>query len=98
MSVTAEATAIRPFHIEVAEEQLAELRSRIEATRWPARELVDDRSQGVQLATLQALARYWTTEYDWRKCEAERAAPVRHGDRRRRDPLRPRQVAARERA
>ncbi|MFI6013324.1 epoxide hydrolase family protein [Streptomyces sp. NPDC051243] len=70
MPVTAEATAIRPFRIEVPEEQLAELRSRIEATRWPSKELVADRSQGVQLATLQALARYWTTEYDWRKCEA----------------------------
>jgi pimeloyl-ACP methyl ester carboxylesterase len=70
MSVTAEATAIRPFGIEVPEEQLAELRRRIEATRWPSQELVADRSQGVQLATLQALARYWTTEYDWRKCEA----------------------------
>src|SRR5215212_303033 len=70
MPVTAEATAIRPFRIEVLEEQLAELRRRIEATRWPSRELVDDRSQGVQLATMQALARFWTTEYDWRACEA----------------------------
>src|SRR5215218_10899561 len=70
MSVTAEATAIRPFHIEVAEEQLAELRRRIEATRWPSKELVADRSQGVQLATMQELARYWATDYDWRKGEA----------------------------
>ena len=70
MSVTAEATAIRPFRIEVPDEQLADLRRRIEATRWPSKELVADRSQGVQLATLQALARYWATEYDWRKCEA----------------------------
>jgi pimeloyl-ACP methyl ester carboxylesterase len=70
MSVTAEATAIRPFHIDVPEEQLAELRRRIEATRWPSSELVDDRSQGVQLATTQALARYWATEHDWRACEA----------------------------
>lgn len=69
-ATTKDATAIRPFSIEVAEEQLAELRRRIEATRWPSRELVDDRSQGVQLATLKALARYWTTEYDWRACEA----------------------------
>jgi pimeloyl-ACP methyl ester carboxylesterase len=67
MSVT---TAVRPFRIDVPEEQLAELRRRVAATRWPSRELVDDRSQGVQLATLQALARFWTTEYDWRKCEA----------------------------
>jgi pimeloyl-ACP methyl ester carboxylesterase len=70
MRVTAEATPIRPFRIGVPEEQLAELRRRIEATRWPSRELVADRSQGVQLATLQALARYWTTDYDWRRCEA----------------------------
>ena len=70
MSATAEATAIRPFRIEVREEQLADLRRRIEATRWPSKELVDDRSQGVQLATLQALARYWATEYDPRRLEA----------------------------
>jgi hypothetical protein len=70
MSVTAEATAISPFQIDVPEEQLAELRRRIAATRWPSAELVDDRSQGVQLATLQALARYWTSDYDGRKVEA----------------------------
>jgi pimeloyl-ACP methyl ester carboxylesterase len=70
MPVTAEATAIRPFQIDVPEEQLAELRRRIEATRWPSKELVADRSQGVQLATLQALARHWTSDYDWRRCEA----------------------------
>jgi pimeloyl-ACP methyl ester carboxylesterase len=71
MSGTPEATAIRPFRIEVPEEQLAELRRRIEATRWPSSELVSDRSQGVQLATIQALARYWATDYDWRACEAK---------------------------
>ena len=65
------ATDVRPFHLEIPDEQLAELRRRIEATRWPSKELVDDRSQGVQLATMQALARYWTTDYDWRKCEAK---------------------------
>jgi pimeloyl-ACP methyl ester carboxylesterase len=70
MPVTAEATAIRPFPIEVPEEQLDDLRRRIEATRWPSKELVEDRSQGVQRATLQALARYWATDYDWRKAEA----------------------------
>jgi pimeloyl-ACP methyl ester carboxylesterase len=70
MSVTAEATAIRPFRIDVPEEQLDDLRRRIEATRWPSKELVDDRSQGVQLATVRELARYWTTDYDWRACEA----------------------------
>jgi pimeloyl-ACP methyl ester carboxylesterase len=72
MSTTVEtATEIRPFKVDVPEEKLAELRRRIEATRWPSRELVDDRSQGVQLATLQELARYWTTDYDWRKAEAK---------------------------
>ena len=64
------ATNVRPFQVEIPEEQLAELRRRIKATRWPSKELVADRSQGVQLAPLQALARYWTTEYDWRACAA----------------------------
>jgi pimeloyl-ACP methyl ester carboxylesterase len=62
---------IRPFHVEIAEEELAELRRRVAATRWPSKELVDDRSQGVQLETLRALARYWETEHDWRKTEAK---------------------------
>jgi pimeloyl-ACP methyl ester carboxylesterase len=73
MSVTTEksgATAIRPFQIEVPDAALEDLRRRIGATRLPSRELVPDRSQGVQLATIQELARYWATEYDWRKCEA----------------------------
>ena len=70
MSATAEATAISPFSFEASEEELSDLRSRIAATRWPSEELVADRSQGVQLATLQALADYWTGDYDWRKCEA----------------------------
>src|SRR3954451_5304593 len=70
MSDTVEATAIRPFRIEVPEEQLGELRRRLAATRWPSSELVADRSQGVQLATIQALAEYWATDYDWRVCEA----------------------------
>jgi pimeloyl-ACP methyl ester carboxylesterase len=70
MPVTAEAAAIRPFEIEVAAEDLAELRRRVAGTRWPSQELVSDRSQGVRRATLQALARYWATEYDWRRCEA----------------------------
>jgi pimeloyl-ACP methyl ester carboxylesterase len=60
---------IRPFEVEIPEERFSELRRRIEATRWPSAELVDDRSQGVQLATLHALARYWATEYDWRRVE-----------------------------
>ena len=62
--------AIRPFHVNVPEAELTELRRRINATKWPGRETVTDHSQGVQLATIQALARYWGTEYDWRKVEA----------------------------
>ena len=63
--------AIRSFQINVPEAELAELRRRINATRWPDRETVSDESQGVQLATIQELARYWGTDYDWRKCEAK---------------------------
>src|SRR5262249_39872855 len=62
---------IRPFHVEVPDEKLAELRRRIAETRWPDKELVIDPSQGVQLAMLQELARYWSEEYDWRKLEAK---------------------------
>ena len=61
---------VRPFTIETPEADLEDLRARLAATRWPEKESVDDPSQGVQLATMQALARYWQTEYDWRKCEA----------------------------
>ena len=63
-------TTIRPFTIETPEADFDDLRARIAATRWPTKELVDDRSQGVQLATMQALARYWTTEYDFGRLEA----------------------------
>ena len=63
--------AIRPFHVNVPEAELAELRRRIKATRWPDRETVTDESQGLQLATIQELARYWATDYDWHKCEAK---------------------------
>src|SRR6188474_900544 len=70
MSTTVEtATAIRPFHVEFSDEQIDDLRRRIAATRWPSKELVDDRSQGVQLATLQELARYWASDYDFGKLE-----------------------------
>src|SRR5262245_5038703 len=70
MTTTVEtATEIRPFNVEIPEERLADLRRRIAAARLPSRELVDDRSQGVQLATIQELARYWATDYDWRRCE-----------------------------
>ena len=63
-------TDLRPFHVKVPESELTELRRRINATRWPERETVSDATEGVQLATVQALARYWATEYDWRKIEA----------------------------
>src|SRR5436189_575346 len=72
MSTTTQtATDIRPFHVDIPEEKLADLRRRIAATRLPSRELVADRSQGVQLATIQELARYWESDYDWRKAEAK---------------------------
>jgi pimeloyl-ACP methyl ester carboxylesterase len=64
-------TEIRSFRVDMPEEAIADLRRRISATRWPSKELVADRSQGVQLATLQELARYWAADYDWRKCEAK---------------------------
>jgi len=75
MSTIADATvstnAVRPFPpVNYSDAELADLRRRIAATRWPARELVPDQSQGVQLAMAQALAQYWSTDYDWRKCEA----------------------------
>jgi pimeloyl-ACP methyl ester carboxylesterase len=62
---------VRPFRIDVPEEDLVDLRRRIAAARWPTKELVEDRSQGVQLATLRELARYWAEDYDWRRCEAK---------------------------
>ena len=64
-------TAIRPFHVNIPEAELVELRRRINATRWPERETVADQSQGVQLATIQQLARYWATDHDWRKVESK---------------------------
>jgi pimeloyl-ACP methyl ester carboxylesterase len=75
-SITTEATAgdttaIRTFEIGFDESELADMRRRITATRWPERETVDDDSQGVPLATMQELARYWATDYDWRRCEAQ---------------------------
>src|SRR5215467_4119925 len=65
-----DATAIRPFMVEIPQAEIEALRARLAATRWPTKELVADRSQGVQLATTQEPARYWTTDYDWRACEA----------------------------
>lgn len=71
MSTTLETTTeVQPFQIDIPQERIDDLRRRIAAMRWPAKELVDDRSQGVQQATLQALAGYWKDEYDWRACEA----------------------------
>ena len=73
MSATeaAEDTAIRPFEVGFPDSDLAELRRRITATRWPERETVGDDSQGVPLETIQELARYWGTDYDWGKCETK---------------------------
>ena len=75
MSVTTEkpaaATAIRPFRVEVPDEELADLRRRLAATRWPDPETVPDQSQGAQLSRLQGLVRYWGTDYDWRRAEAK---------------------------
>jgi hypothetical protein len=63
--------AVRPFRVDVPDEIITDLQRRIAAIRWPSQELVADRSQGVQLATIQELTRYWATEYDWRDCEAK---------------------------
>ena len=71
LAPAAENAAIRPFGISIPEEQLVDLRRRIAATRWPDRETVTDQSQGVQLSTVRELARYWATDYDWRKIEAK---------------------------
>ena len=62
--------SIRPFKVHIPQEQLADLKRRILATKWPEKELVKDETQGVQFATMKALAQYWATEYDWRKVEA----------------------------
>jgi pimeloyl-ACP methyl ester carboxylesterase len=71
MSQTTDKNAIRPFQVNVPEAELTDLRRRVTATKWPERETVADESQGVQLSTIQKLARYWATEHDWRKCEAK---------------------------
>ena len=70
-SAVESATEIRTFRVAVPDEALGDLRRRIEATQWPERETVPDESQGVPLATMQKLARYWATEYDWRQVEAK---------------------------
>src|ERR1700733_2776710 len=69
LSKDSDTTPVHPFQVNVPDSELAELRRRIGATKWPDRETVMDQSQGPQLATLQTLARYWATEYDWRKVE-----------------------------
>ena len=94
------ADRIREFEVGFDEAELTDLRRRIAATRWPERETVDDDSQGVPLATMQELARYWATDYDWRRCEAqaERPAELPDRDRRAGHPLHPRPLAARGRA
>ena len=70
-AAAADGNAVRPFKINIPEESLVDLRRRINATNWPERETVTDQSQGVPLATMQELARYWASGYDWRKCEAK---------------------------
>lgn len=70
-AAAAEDRSIRPFHVHVPEEELVDLRDRIADTRWPDRETVNDQSQGIQLAKLTSLVRYWGTDYDWRKAEAK---------------------------
>ena len=70
-SRAATGTEIRSFTVEIPQRRLDDLHSRVVGSRWPTKELVEDRSQGVQLATIQAIARYWTTEYDWRRAEAK---------------------------
>src|SRR5215813_12967090 len=70
MAAIESASEIRSFQVDVLEEELADLRRRIAATRWPEKETVADQSQGVQLATIQELARYWGTDYDFRRFEA----------------------------
>jgi pimeloyl-ACP methyl ester carboxylesterase len=71
VSESSDADAIRPFQVDVPEDGLVDFRRRIAATRWPDRETVGDESQGVQLTAIQEIARYWRTDYDWRKCEAK---------------------------
>ena len=63
--------SIQPFQFRASDEDLADLRRRVAATKWPERETVSDASQGVQLATIQKLAQYWGSDYDWRKCESK---------------------------
>jgi hypothetical protein len=67
----ATAVELRPFRVDIPGEALDDVRRRIAATQWPEKETVPDDSQGVPLATMQKLARYWATDYDWRRCEAE---------------------------
>ena len=84
LRATAEDDAIRTFTVNFPEADLVDLRRRVKATKWPDRETVKDPSQGVQLATMQELARYWAMEHDWRKMrgETERLAAIHHRDRR----------------
>ena len=71
MATIETATQIRPFHVNIPEEALDDLRRRIRSTNWPEKETVEDQSQGVLLAMIQKLARYWMTDYDWRVCETK---------------------------
>src|SRR5690349_18383275 len=65
-----EQQTVRPFRVNIPQESLTEMRRRIAATRWPSKELVNERTQGVQLSTIREVARFWSNEYDWRRCES----------------------------
>ena len=93
-TATQASTAIRPFQVDISGEKIDDLRKRIRATRWPSKELVADRSQGVQLAALEALGRYWLDEYDFGRVEARLNALPQFvsADRRRGHSLHPRRV------
>ena len=95
-SQVGEEVAVHPFRVDVPEEDLDDLRRRIAATRWPSKELVEDRSQGVQLATMQELARYWADRLRLAqgRGEAQRPTAVHDRDRRGRHPLHPRALAS----
>ena len=93
-------TSIRPFKYHATDAELADLKRRIKATKWPDRETVNDDTQGVRLATMQKLADYWANHHDWRRAEAQIFSypELRHQHRRARHPLHPREVEAPERA
>ena len=95
-TTSTDATSIRPFKFRASDDALTDLKRRITTTKWPSKEPVGDTTQGVQLATMQKLANYWATDYDWRKVEArlDALAAVHHRDRWARHSLHPRSIEA----